>query len=307
MSSDKYIDHVRDARKRKSVLKIKVLAIRSGDSEVPIFVFEGKTDIGPYEAWIKRISSDFFYKGIPGEGKAQVLEFRDSISNVDEEQFDSIYFFVDNDFDGLRGYQESCDIYCTDSYSFENYLAETEVLISVLEDELGCVSELNDIEQSVSLYAKVSQEFLDAMRQVNFRLFLAAQYDLGRGRLDNRINSFVDFDLNAVRKKYSEEELKELIPLATEADDHQIRTASQKFSEMPEPMKSFRGKYVLSFFLAWLDRLAEARRSGAFPFSEAVKVKYNRAAMTERALASRSPIPTGLNDFILNIDRKVCS
>lgn len=302
MSSEKYLDHVRDARKRKSVLKIKALAIRSGDTKVPIFVFEGKTDIGPYEAWIKRISSNFYYKGVPGEGKAQVLEFRESISSMDDEQFDSIYFFVDRDFDGLRGYQESCDIYCTDSYSFENYLAEKDVLISVLEDELGCVSELGDIDQSVSLYSKVSQEFIDAMRQVNFRLFLAAQYDLGRGRLDNRINSFLDLDLTSVRKKYNEEELKGLIPLSIEANDHQIRTASQKFSEMPDPMKSFRGKYVLSFFLAWLDRLAEARRAGNFPFSEAAKVKYNRAAMSERALASRSPIPTGLSDFILNID-----
>lgn len=307
MSSEEYIEHVREARKRKSVLKIKVLAIRSGDSEIPIFVFEGKTDIGPYEAWVKRINSELFYKGIPAEGKAQVLEFRDSISEINDEQLSSIYFFVDNDYDGLRGCQESSDLYCTDSYSFENYLATNEVLISILEDELGCVADFQDVERSVQLYEKVSHEFCEAMSQVNFRLFLAAKYDLGRGRLDNRINSFVTLSLDNVRKNYCEAKLKNLIPLLDEADECQVARASEEFSGVLEPMMSSRGKYVLSFFLAWLDKLAEARRAGAFPFSEASKIKYNRASMSERSLASRSPIPSGLSDFILNIDREACS
>ncbi|MDP1520630.1 DUF4435 domain-containing protein [Porticoccus litoralis] len=303
MSADGYVDHIRSARKRKSVLKIKVLSIRSGDINAPIFIFEGKTDIGPYEAWIKRIDEDLSYKGLPAEGKAQVLEFRESIR---DENLGPVYFFVDHDFDGLREYRPSSNIYCLDSYSYENYLVTNVVLESILNDEFECSVEPESIHSAQSLYSKVSASFCDAMKEANLRFFVAAKYDLKRGRVDNRINQFVSVFIDFVAKKYDSDRLNQLVPLLDEYSQDEFSSAEEFFLNICDPMKNHRGKYIFSFFLCWLDLLADARKAGTYPFLASASIKYNRAAMSPRSLAGRSKIPTGLSDFILSI-RGACA
>ncbi|MFL1405349.1 DUF4435 domain-containing protein [Marinobacter sp. M1N3S26] len=301
MSSEYYVEHVREARKRSSVLKIKVLTVRSGDRQSPIFIYEGKTDVGPYETWINRIDNDLHYKCIPGEGKAQVLEFRESVHNSSSSDFSSLYFFLDRDFDGLRGYPNTKDTFCLDAYSFENYLVTCEVLVSILTDEFECAAEPEAIQDVRDLYEKVSADFCEAMADANFRIFLAARYGLDRGRLENRINRFVNIKVDAVERLYNSNTVNDLIPLANSAPEREIDSAMKDFNDIENPMKSYRGKYMLLFFLTWLDFLASSRRCGSFPFKRAENIKFNRATMSERSLASRSPLPEGLKEFILSI------
>jgi hypothetical protein len=301
MSSSEYVNRVREARSRTVVLKTKVFTIRSGDESTPIFIFEGKTDLGPYETWIKRIDSNLSYKGIPADGKAQVLDFRDSIRSLDEVTYSSIYFFIDYDFDGLRGYEKSENLFCTDSYSFENYLVCAPVLDSILNDEFECVTDRDSFEAVTELFSKVSSEFCDAIKEANQRLYLAAKYSLDRGRIEARVQKFVLIKIDSVTKQYDSESLSSLIPLTREPDGDQIKEGSREFSCISAPMKSYRGKYIFSFFLTWLDLLAEARRSGSPPFTAAHNIKYNRVLMSERSLASRSPLPPNLREFIAKI------
>lgn len=307
MSTERYIQHIRDARKRPSVLKAKILTIRSGEAEIPILVFEGKTDVGPYDTWIRRVYDSFRYKGIPAEGKAQLLDFRESIKDVDDSQYESIYFFIDYDFDGMRGYDVSDNIFCIDSYSFENYLVSEVVLESLLNDEFECAAELETIKAVKELFLKVSGEFCIAMNEANSRLHQAAEYSLERGRLEPKINKFVDVKLDKVIKKHSSNDLEALVPLLKEITEEEAEIAMRKFGEIENPMHSHRGKYILNFFLSWLDLLAKARRDGELPFEGGAKIKFNRGALSERSLATRSLLPRGLDDFINKINEQVAA
>ena len=306
MSAEGYVEHVRSARRRTSVIKIKVMAIRSGDRDTPIFVFEGKTDLGPYEAWIRRIESDLIYKALPADGKGQVLNYRDFLRDVSHEDMGPIFFFVDCDFDGLRGHEPSDDTYCLDSYSYENYLVTDKVLDSILSDEFECTAEAASVQSAHNLYSQMSERFCEAMDGANARLYNAAIYCIDRGRIENRINQFVEISMDSVIKKYDDKTIKKLIPLERECSSEEVAATRADFLNLGDRMKYHRGKYIFSFFLSWLDQLAEARKSGSFPFDERASIKYSRASMSPRSLASRSQIPSGLFDFISRI-RKECA
>lgn len=307
MSSSEYVDHVRDARERNCVLRLRVLKIRSGYANGPIFIFEGKTDIGAYEAWIKRIDGDFRYKGVPSNGKTQVLNFRESISGSENKDFKSIYFFIDHDYDGLRGFDDSDNIFCTQSYSFENYLVTDLVLESILNDEFECSDDPDIVPRVLELYRKMSSDFCNSMSDANLRLFIAAKYQLERGRIEKKINKFVEIAVNSVTKIYDDEEVLSLIPLLVEPDEEMEIEGRNEFNEICDCMKRFRGKYIYLFFLTWLDVLSISRKDGILPFTEAKNIKYNRACHTERSLASRSEIPEGLSPFIARIKNELNS
>jgi hypothetical protein len=298
VSANSYVEEIRDARHRPSVLKMRVLSLRSGDAKSPIIIFEGKSDVGPYEVWIKRIDETFYYKPLPGTGKAQLLSFRESIELSQTEGMNAIYFVIDKDFDGLRGKLESRNLFCLDGYSFENYLTTPEALESVLNDEFECADSAHNIPITLSLYNSTCEKFCLAMLEVNFRLYLATIFKLPRKSIENRSHKFVNITLSDVVKSYESGDLRTLIPLEQEPRNDQVEAAKENFDTMGNKMKTHRGKYIFSFFLSWLDQLASARKSGAHPFQESKAIKYNRAMMTERSLSSRVATPEGLSEFI---------
>lgn len=296
--SEGYLNRVRDARKRPSVLKAKVLTVRSKDSSIPILIFEGKSDIGPYTTWIRQINSHFNFAPIPGDGKGQLLEFRRLINNTQDENLQSIYFFIDNDYDGYRGHTVSNNIFCLDTYSFENYLVTERVLTEILIDEFECASQPEDIESATSLFSDVLSQFLTAMKDANFRFYLAAKLDLRRGRVEKKVSKFVSIEISRIEKAYTPGELNDLVPILEDYEETDEVSAKSEFNRIEQPQKSYRGKYLLDFFLSWLDLLAESRRNGYAPFSSGENIKFNRAILTPRSLASRSDIPNGLADYI---------
>ena len=138
------IEDVRNARDKGVVLKTKVLSIRSGYPDLPIIIFEGKTDVGPYEVWIKKIDDSITYIPIVASGKAQSLELY-SMINSGRYQEKFVYFIVDRDFDELRGLPLSPIIFKTCMYSLENYLISSGALRSILNDEFESSEDLKDL------------------------------------------------------------------------------------------------------------------------------------------------------------------
>ena len=125
----------RESRHSPAVLKARILGIRSGDIDSWILVYEGKDDVGVYDVWVRAVLPDLAFYPLPGSGKSQVLSLRDNLSRSAEEVRSRILYFVDRDFDDLRGYPQGGDIFCTTSYSIENDLVNETVLRSILDDE----------------------------------------------------------------------------------------------------------------------------------------------------------------------------
>lgn len=302
--SETYLNRIREARNKAAVLKAKVFSLRSGEKTVPILIFEGKSDVGAYSSWIKQIDNSFEYKALPGEGKAQLLSFREQIKDSADKNLNLIYFFIDHDYDGYRGYSPSENIFCLDCYSFENYLVTEKVLSEILVDELECAAERADVDRAINLFRTVLKQFSSAMKDANFKIYLAAKLDLKRGRLEKKINKFVDIRIDEVVKLYTPEKLEELVPILDDVNEAVEAQARETFKEIDNPEKSYRGKYYLEFFFIWLEKLAESRKDGEMPFSSAANIKFNRAMLTARSLAIRSDIPLGLSEHILNISRE---
>lgn len=299
MSTDDYVNKIRAARDKVAVLKATVLQIRSGvNGRRPLLIFEGKTDIGPYEVWIRKINHQASFNVTHASGKKQLLEFRDSIFNTTSDDFDEIYFIVDYDFDGLQGKREGDDIYCLDRYSVENYLVSDRVLISVLNDELECSDFPKDVQAAVDLYQKISQKFCASMNYLNFHLYVMSKKSLSSHPINKKLSVYLDISLTEVSRKLSDSEIDVITSITENVEESEIIDLWEKFSSIGDPMMSHRGKFIYEFFLSWLDRLAEARRNGEEVFSIPRDIKYSRQALSMRSLATRSEIPNGLHDFV---------
>ena len=301
MSDKDYFDGVVASRGRPAVLLTKVFSFRSGEENVPIIIFEGKTDIGPYEVWFKRINGDFVYKPILAEGKKQALEFRSHVMSTESKFLESIYFVVDKDFDSLRGEVKTGNIFCTDKYSVENYLVSEGVLRSILNDEFECHDEEVTVDNIILGFNAQIQRFCELMADVNFRLFLAAQCNIKKESTGSRLSPYIVFSLQDIEKVYSDDDLVHLIPLDREPTPEEIEQSRILFAEVEDPKSEYRGKFLLSFFLGWIDLLSVARRNGDIYFNAPTQFSFSRASLTLRSLASRSEMPAELPNFLGSI------
>src|SRR5260370_25890888 len=130
----------RNSRNSGAVLKAELITIRSRNRSIPVLVFEGDTDVGPYSVWISRARDDWNYVSLPGKGKDQVLDLRERLANDTTEVKCGVFFVVDRDFDDLRNQLPGPDVCCTESYSTENYLVSESILMNVLIDEFRCAT-----------------------------------------------------------------------------------------------------------------------------------------------------------------------
>ncbi|WP_315712580.1 MULTISPECIES: DUF4435 domain-containing protein [unclassified Bradyrhizobium] len=280
------------------MLKLQILSVRSREKIKPIFVFEGPEDLGPFSVWIGRCDDSLAFEPIPASGKDQILRFRDNIKPNEAYLKSGIYFFVDRDFDDLKGYNAGPDLFLTDMYSIENYLVSERVLTSILVDEFKCAGER--IEAVLLCFGRVLQCFHLSMRAANLRIFAARRLGIGvrNSGLENRITKFVVVELDAVKPLISTADLLELIPLDREPTTEEMKDLENEFDKL-EPSARYRGKFILSFFLRWLDLLAEERwQPNKSLFATSLRSHFSSQQLSKRSLATRSELPHGLRTFI---------
>lgn len=294
-----YLDNHRSARDSSHVLRHSVLQIRSS-CDRPLVIVEGKDDIAPYSVWFDRIRPNLGVRFIPANGKGKLLKYRKYLTTNRQSNEDSIFFIIDRDFDGYRGYEEGDDIFCTSAYSFENYLVSSKVLVSILNDELQLHSELFAVDEILNTFYKVDVQFLSCIREANSYLREIVVTKKGRNGIEERISRYVDIEFSKVTKIYDISTLESLIP-----SNDKIAILSEDDSFFDDDCNVFRlqqrGKFYLSFFLRWLDVLADSRRNGSNGLPKNKSINFSLNALSLRALASRSDMPDGLNNFIHHI------
>ena len=158
-----------------------------------------------------------------------------------------IYFFIDRDFDDLKGFSAGHDIFLTDRYSIENYLVSERVLCSILIDEFKCADEA--IDNVVSVFATAMRHFVDAMSSVNRRLFRARKLLIsskGNG-IENQISKYVMVCLETVNCIVNLNDLQNLIPFDREPTEEEILELDAEFNDL-NPHLRHRGKFLLAFF-----------------------------------------------------------
>jgi hypothetical protein len=120
--------------------------------------------VGPYDTWIGRCDDSVVFEPLPANGKDQLLTFRNNVRPQETHLRSGMYFFIDRDFDDLKGFASGSDLFMTEMYSIENYLVSERVFKSVLLDELKCAGE--QIDGALLLFRIVMDSFLKLLRQL---------------------------------------------------------------------------------------------------------------------------------------------
>lgn len=294
------VQTLRDARGAISVHKLNLATLRAYNPHAVVFVCEGVDDKKVYFHWLKELQFFRNYEFLICNGKEKVLQFRESLERDLSGMKESVYFIIDKDFDGLRGYAPGADIYMTETYSFENFLVCAEVLDRVLTIEMHCHAAPATRDQIVGKFRELYESFLALTRPHNLRIFLARRLGIATRPLPSKINKLVSVSL--LRVEPAEGDAKTVITLSREPETEEMSLHEGAFDQC-DPKSEYRGKFAFLFFSRWLELLAKDRNSDSpVLFKSAPKTNATASGqLTIDSLASKSSVPETFKDFVANI------
>lgn len=297
------VDRAREGRKSPAALKVKASNLRTRYPLEPILIVEGGEDIGPFETWIRSEDVACALKFLPGNGKEQLLAFRNMLASDETGLSRNIFFFVDRDFDDLQGQEPGEDIFCCDRYSVENYLVGEIVIESIVRDEMKIDPASEDYELILCNYRSILEKFATLISPINFHIFLCHHLGLSFENGIPDVKTFVEISIDDVILSSSIEKILEDDFLTKNLFSiYNIDDLKNKFQSL-DRFKRHRGKFLFEFMRKWLECLDEDVR--AYPRSKVIRSKSNSKfslAVTDlRSCASRSERPVGLKEFVSRI------
>lgn len=296
-----YIHRMKAARKGTAVLKSRLVTLRSAIPRCPIFAFEGNEDKIVYHHWINRIRPGLKYEPFPCGGKTYVLQLKEIAERDLSNLSDGLYFFVDRDFDDLRGKASSSVIFMTDAYSVENYLVSEHVLEELLKNEFHCHALPEKRNEVIQLFKRVYKQFLQVTRETNYRLFLARRLQIElNAHLTDKISHLASLTVDSVAA--GTRPATDLIRVAREASHDERSTLEPEFNDL-DPNKRYRGKFALLFFSKWLEHLANDRNDPNPKYFLPIEDggKANAHGLNLGSFASKSEFPLGLVEFLATV------
>lgn len=294
---DNYLQRLRKARDNKSVLKLRLINLQGQAGNKIILVFEGDDDKIVYSRWLARLNFPMNYQVFVCNGKPMVAKVQDIIWCDMGELAKRVMVFIDRDFDDDTGFISQDNLFTTDMYSVENYLVDGAVIALTLRDEFPCHEDDNLIQQVVSQFIIDYDKFLEENTEFNRRLFIYRK--LGQVppySLPTKIIDYAYVEVGQVRS--SGKDLDAIIPEISALSEEVNKRLNYEFAKINKGER-FRGKNAYLFFAKWLNNLCETfeRKSGLFCGIDIVG-KPRKAELTLGNFASKSPMPSGLNQFL---------
>ncbi|MBD8826713.1 DUF4435 domain-containing protein [Pseudomonas sp. CFBP 13602] len=290
------LEKMRESRNTSQVALITYTTVRGKNPEKLICVFEGYEDLPYYETVFNRVGNSREFIPIIARGKDQVLALRQAL--LSNHFLDNrVRFFIDHDFDGLKGHSSGQDIYVTEGYSIENHLADAGILSSLLNSEFKCCvdEDENSVKRVSALYDDFLKVFFEIMRPVNQAIFYARTHDVKLRNIEDRIGKYFLFTLDSIADKNSD--YFSLIGWPTDIA-RDISSVEEVFSKM-DPQMHWRGKFIFELFVKFLHHLKNDRTSDSPKFfSKKAGVNFDPNGEIIRSLASLSTIPPSLSAFV---------
>ncbi|WP_122267430.1 DUF4435 domain-containing protein [Pseudomonas syringae] len=289
------LEKMRACRNTPQVALISYTTIRGKNPEKLICVFEGYEDLPYYETVFNRVGNATSFTSIIAKGKDQVLALRHALQS-NHYQDNKVRFFVDHDFDGLKGHSLGDDIYVTEGYSIENHLVDSGILSSLLNSEFKCCPEDEVSVKGLNvLFDEFLSAFFEIMRPVNQAIFYARMHDVKLTNIEDRIGEYFLFTLDSITDKKSD--YFKLIGWPADLGKD-ISSVEHAFSKM-DPHMQWRGKFIFELFIKFLHQLKCDRTSdNPKRFVKKAGVKFDPNGEIIRSLASLSTIPTSLSAFV---------
>lgn len=294
-----YLNVMRKERDASVVTKTEFATFLSGvPSDCLVFIFEGRDDKVAYGHWLRSIGNSIKYEALIKKNKDGVLKLFDALSEDLTGIFKRTRYFVDRDFDDLKGRPISESIFMTDFYAIENYCVNSEVLDCVLKEDFHC-NGITDVRQEVvNTFENSYAEFLLETQSINLRIFLGRRLRLvGEEKFPSRLNQIASVHLRGA--KLIDNDLKNIIPLLREPTEEEFAELSAEFFEL-HPANRYRGKFAIMFFSRWLELMRADRCSEKSEFF----AKYGELEFKVKGdfsfdkLISKAPPPPGLYKFL---------
>lgn len=301
ISDDSYLDKMRTARNGTAVLKIKLANLKSALPRCNVFAFEGIDDKVVYFHWVKRITPKLQYEPFPCYGKDQVLKLKEMLKRDLGNISENVYFFIDRDFDDLRGELADANTFMSDNYSVENYLVSSDILEELLKNEFHCHGDVTVRASILDMFERMYSDFLLHTQEINLRLFLCRRLRIKlKAPLPDKINKIACILPASISP--STFASAEVVQAEREPNADECASLSEEFAGF-DGSQRYRGKFALLFFLKWLENLATDRNSSApiiFPEPlRGYKVRFQNIGLD--SLASKSDTPPGLHCFLRSL------
>lgn len=270
-------ERMREKRSSIAVELIRLIKINASRPDVVTCVFEGE-DAKYYGIRLDGFLNGRERKNISCKGKENLKLLKKRVDSHEELSNANVLYFADRDFD-LSDVTDG-NIYFTPCYSVENFYIEKPVLRRILVDEFGfCEIEDNeDVNNILDIYERLLSGTANALLLLNAWIVCQNKASKSDSSIKLNLNNydagdFVDFDLEHVVTKYDKESLKVKFPDSTEISSDEIDTAKHLI-EQGGIVKSIRGKYLLDFFRAFLEKIrAEINDGDSGVITKKIKTK----------------------------------
>ncbi|WP_426318888.1 DUF4435 domain-containing protein [Pseudoduganella sp. R-43] len=301
------------SKDRLSVSLLRYNKLRSKVPDAEIAIVEGADDTIFYSSIFTRKnlnSPEIFFQA---NGKDNVLRLRDVISRSKEiPKGQGNVFFIDSDYDGLKGYQPGEDIYVTPTYSIENLLVSKEALRRLMNAEfgLGTAELIDDRTRIIALFDEFLEQHANELKEVNRLLHCVrkeslAGISLTAGSIDENSEKFATVDANSLRiiKKASGQALFDLLKVKEDVPAEHVGRYDEDFLKL-NPSLNWRGKFLFFLFRRFIAVLIEDRNSAQPKFFTVGKGKISFDTKQDslvRILSSTCNIPECLDKFVESI------
>lgn len=275
------LDELRAAKNSHNTLKQEILMAKTNFQKV--FVFEGVTDYGVYDEWLK---NDFSYKKsghISGKGKKQLVSlYKKSVELNDTEILGTCKFYVDQDYDmECLNDEHITTLKC---YSVENYIVNEYSLRSFLKDEFRLDARRIDLLESiVDTFKADLLQFNILARSLCEPLFLKHNIE-GMAKFYDKISNVIDISFGNIKYKAGVEK----IEYDCDLTNPEVLRLISYFRNVSD-LCSIKGKYHFEFFKLWLCSLKESMKGK--PELANLTFNKNPFMIEMRRLASATPIP----------------
>jgi hypothetical protein len=306
---------VASSKNKFAVSLLRYNKLRSKVIDAEIAVVEGRDDIIFYSAVFSRNNLDVPEIFFQANGKDNVLSLRGLLARSKEPSLGVNFYFVDADFDGLKGHPPGCDLYVTPTYSIENILVSRDALRKLLNAEfgLGTAELIDDRDHIVNLFDIFLQQYSVELKEANRIIHCVRREsllgnDITNGSIEENCDKFANINHGKflVEKNATGDVLSKLIKVKGEIKYADFQRHSEDFDRL-DPQLNWRGKFLLYLFRRFVSILIEDRNSANPRFFSAGKGKISFDTNNDtfiRTLASICNVPECLVEFIGGIKQR---
>ncbi|WP_458763502.1 DUF4435 domain-containing protein [Cupriavidus basilensis] len=303
--------------KKKNALAVSILKFNKFRGKLPdkkFMVVEGNEDPIFYSAIFRRLEVKNCEIFFIANGKDNVLGLRDHIGRSKEiPKGGGVLYFVDKDFDGLKGWAPGGDIYMTPTYSIENIAVCKVALRHLLltQFKLADVEMFDDVERVLHHFDELLDQHRAALKEANRIIHFVRQKSLSgekytAGSINETSGKFAEIDqMNlSVKQVATGKVLLDLISVCKTIDEASLKSIEEDFESL-DSTREWRGKFLFYLFRRFVSMLGEDRNAKVPRFFSKGGGKISLDTSSNSfigVLASLCEIPDCLRDFMRNAE-----